>query len=120
MMPRAQSRSIDDREDWNGSKFGAALTPMRARPRSQPQPPSPEVGADHSYNVLGPFGVRRAIAITNSCELLPLGHMPCGASFGVRLGQKQTWRCAPKDNDRPARFVWLLALILNPLRLGPL
>ena len=88
MMPRAQSRSIDDREDWNGSKFGAALTPMRARPRSQPQPPNPEVGADHSYNDLGLFGGRKAIAVTNSCKLLPSGHTPCAAPFGVRFGSK--------------------------------
>src|SRR5512139_2115803 len=46
---RAQSRSVDDRDDRSGRNIGAALIPKRARPRSQlgiPRTPSPEIGAN--------------------------------------------------------------------------
>jgi hypothetical protein len=52
-MPPAFSRSVDDREDRKGSKFGAALSPLEsAAPISTPVPHSPEVGVAIFYNDL--------------------------------------------------------------------
>jgi len=56
-MPPAFSRSVDDREDWKGSKFGAALSPLEsAAPISTPVPHSPEVGVAIFYNDLQSLG----------------------------------------------------------------
>jgi hypothetical protein len=90
----AQSRIVDDREHWKGSKFGAALVPKRARPRSQPGiPRTPSTRS-------GPTFVQRFVAvrwtqsaaITNSCELLPSGHAPRGAPLPIYLRPNIGWR----------------------------
>jgi hypothetical protein len=76
-MPRAQSRTVDDRDDRSGCKFGAALIPLEsAAPISTRYSPIPRPRGRgrHFYNDLWPFGGRKAVAVTNSCGLLPLGH----------------------------------------------
>jgi hypothetical protein len=54
---------------------GPLSSPLRARPRSHPVPLlSHEVGATNFYNDLWPLGGRKVVAVTNSRELLLLGH----------------------------------------------
>lgn len=96
-MPPAQSRSIDDRGYWRGSKVGAALVPIgSAAPTSTWYSPIPRPGGRgrHFYNDLWLFGGRKPPAAANYCGLLPSDHIPCGAPLLLHLradiGQRTT------------------------------
>jgi hypothetical protein len=67
---------------------GPLSSPRERGPDLSPRTFVPEVGADNSYNDLWPLSGSKLAGVTNSCELLPLGHMLCAAPllFYHKLG----------------------------------
>ena len=55
--------------------MGPLTFPRERGPDLFPVPKYPQGRGRHSYNDLWPFGGRRAVAVTNSRELLLLGHI---------------------------------------------
>jgi hypothetical protein len=115
-MPPAFSRIVDDREDWKGSKFGAALSPLEsAAPISTPVPHSPEVGVAIFCNDLQSLGETQKhlvlrIFVNCCCQstcIMYARKQPNSISFGHGPHARHELRATPVAKPAPRPMIRL-------------